>query len=138
MVNGRTDLPLNRDGKWNSTSGHSRFTIHHLPFTIHQLPSKKAMPCHFSRRSFIKSAGLLLLSRTLGTEAMSHVKRKELLLYVGTYTSGKSEGIYLYRMDLSSGELRHLSTAKGVLNPSFLAIDRKRRHLYAVNEETEF
>jgi len=41
-------------------------------------------------------------------------------------------------MDLSNGELRHLSTAKGVVNPSFLAVDRKRRILYAVNEVTEF
>jgi 6-phosphogluconolactonase len=57
---------------------------------------------------------------------------------VGTYTSGKSEGIYLYRLNLASGELKHFSTAKGISNPSFLAIDAERRHLYAVNEETEF
>lgn len=63
---------------------------------------------------------------------------RELTLYVGTYTSGKSEGIYIYRMNLATGELRHFSTAKGVVNPSFLAIDPSRRHLYAVNEVTDF
>jgi len=63
---------------------------------------------------------------------------QELLLYVGTYTSGKSEGIYVYKFDLSSGEFKHLSTAKGVVDPSFLAIDPRRRHLYAVNEIEEF
>jgi 6-phosphogluconolactonase len=62
----------------------------------------------------------------------------ELTLYVGTYTSGKSEGIYLYRMNLSTGELRHFSTIKGIVNPSFLAIDPQRRHLYAVNEVSDF
>ena len=63
---------------------------------------------------------------------------KELLLYVGTYTSGKSEGIYVYKFDLSSGEFRHLATAKGIVDPSFLAIDPRRQRLYAVNEIDEF
>lgn len=63
---------------------------------------------------------------------------KELLLYVGTYTSGKSEGIYVYKFDLSSGEFRHLATAKGIVNPSFIAIDPRRQRLYAVNEIDEF
>lgn len=62
----------------------------------------------------------------------------ELTLYVGTYTSGKSEGIYLYRMNVETGELRHFSTVKGVINPSYLAIDPQRRHLYAVNEVDDF
>ncbi|HJQ24531.1 MAG TPA: lactonase family protein [Blastocatellia bacterium] len=61
----------------------------------------------------------------------------ELLLYVGTYTSGKSEGIYLYRFNLATGALRRLRTFGGVVNPSFLAIDPRRRALYAVNEVSE-
>jgi 6-phosphogluconolactonase len=60
------------------------------------------------------------------------------MLYVGTYTTGKSEGIYLYRMNASTGELRHTGTVAGVVNPSFLAIAPQRRHLFAVNEVTEF
>jgi len=62
----------------------------------------------------------------------------ELTLYVGTYTSGKSEGIYLYRMNSATGKLRHFSTVRGIVNPSFLAIDPQRRHLYAVNEVDDF
>jgi 6-phosphogluconolactonase len=96
------------------------------------------MSQQFSRRLFMKSAGLFLLPLNLSARMISHSKPQELLLYVGTYTSGKSEGIYLYRMDLSTGELSHVSTARGVVNPSFLAIDRHRRNLYAVNEVTEF
>ena len=63
---------------------------------------------------------------------------KELLVYVGTYTSGKSEGIYLYRFNLTSGELSHLSTTRGVADPSFLALAPSRRFLYAVNELENF
>jgi len=59
--------------------------------------------------------------------------KRELTLYVGTYTSGKSEGIYTYRMDQSTGELRLAASIKAD-NPSFLAIDPSRRFLYAVNE----
>ncbi len=59
-------------------------------------------------------------------------------LYVGTYTEpamhGTAEGIYVYRMDPASGALAHVRTVAGVVNPSFLAIDPARRHLFAVNE----
>lgn len=63
---------------------------------------------------------------------------RELLLYVGTYTTGKSEGIYLYRFNLISGELTHAGTTKGVVNPSFLTLAPTRRYLYAVNEVDDF
>jgi 6-phosphogluconolactonase len=58
-----------------------------------------------------------------------------LTLYVGTYTSSTSEGIYVYRMDQLSGALKRLGSAKSE-NPSFLAIDPRKRFLYAVNETT--
>jgi 6-phosphogluconolactonase len=64
------------------------------------------------------------------------MKARELILYVGTYTSGKSEGIYIYRMNLETGELKRFDSTRAV-NPSFLAINR-RRYLYAVNEVAEF
>src|SRR5262245_41620404 len=59
------------------------------------------------------------------------------VLYIGTYTSGKSEGIYQYFFDDSKGSIGLFSSAKSV-NPSFLTIDRKRQYLYAVNEVGEF
>jgi 6-phosphogluconolactonase len=59
-------------------------------------------------------------------------------VYIGTYTEpamhGKAEGIYVYRMDPSSGALTHVRTIAGVVNPSFLAIHPSRRSLFAVNE----
>lgn len=94
----------------------------------------------FTRREFVKASGLAALAHSLPAYAQTGSKRKsnELLLYVGTYTRGKSEGIYVYRMNLADGQLKHAATVKGISNPSFLAIDPKRRFLYAVNESNEF
>jgi len=94
-----------------------------------------------ARREFLKlaslgSLGLLLpglpFARAFGAS------RGELLVYVGTYTTGKSQGIYLYRLNLSSGELKHVANTNGVVNPSFLALAPNRRYLYAVNEVGDF
>lgn len=58
----------------------------------------------------------------------------DVFVYVGTYTRRGSEGIYVFHYDPASGALSPLSTATGIQNPSFLAIDPQRRYLYAVNE----
>ncbi len=63
---------------------------------------------------------------------------EDTLVYVGTYTHGESEGIYVYRIDLFSGAMELVSKATGVDNPSFLAIHPQQRYLYAVNEIGEF
>jgi 6-phosphogluconolactonase len=54
-------------------------------------------------------------------------------LIVGTYTGGKSEGLYVYRFDTKTGEATPVSVAKTV-NPSYLVVSRDRRFVYAVNE----
>jgi len=59
---------------------------------------------------------------------------EKLLVYVGTYTGGKSQGIYRFHLDLASGRLTPAGVTAGVSNPSFLAIHPNRRYLYAVNE----
>jgi len=93
----------------------------------------------FARREFLKIAGLGALGIALPELTFARkVRRGELLVYVGTYTSGKSEGIYLYRLDLSSGELKHAATTKGVKDPSFLTLAPGRRNLFAVNEVEDF
>lgn len=62
-----------------------------------------------------------------------------MLLYIGTYTStGKSEGIYVHKFNAETGKLTPLHTVKNVLEPSFLAIDKSRKYLYAVNELVEY
>jgi 6-phosphogluconolactonase len=93
----------------------------------------------FTRREFVKVTGAAALAHSIPAAAQDRSKKGgESLLYVGTYTSGKSEGIYVYRMNSDSGELKHATTVKGVSNPSFLAIDPRRRFLYAANESGEF
>jgi 6-phosphogluconolactonase len=59
-------------------------------------------------------------------------------VYVGTYTGGKSKGIYRYDLDLGSGKLTSAGLAAELLNPSFLAVHPNRRFLYAVNEVESF
>jgi 6-phosphogluconolactonase len=64
--------------------------------------------------------------------------------YIGTYTrresfvDGKAEGIYVYHLDPSSGELTYSATVTGAgtINPSYLTLGPDKRFLYAVNEIT--
>ncbi len=65
-------------------------------------------------------------------------------LYVGTYTrslphvQAKSEGIYLLKLDATSGALSHVSKTTGVDNPSYLTLHPSGNYLYAVNEVDDF
>lgn len=67
-------------------------------------------------------------------------KLKEMLVYIGTYTSGKSrsKGIYIYKLNIDSGELKPYRTVENVIEPSYLVIDKERKYLYAVNETVEY
>lgn len=58
--------------------------------------------------------------------------------FIGTYTRLGSEGVYTLRLDGDTGELTKLSVAKGLENPSFVALDSTGDHLYAVSETSAF
>src|SRR5947209_5590915 len=58
----------------------------------------------------------------------------KLWVFVGTYTDGKSKGIYRCALDLKTGALTNPQVAAELRSPSFLAIHPSRRFLYAVNE----
>ena len=58
----------------------------------------------------------------------------EFFVFVGTYTRGKSEGVYVYRMNSSEGVLRSAAPPAPVQDPMFLALDPANRCLYAVTE----
>jgi len=90
-----------------------------------------------SRRQFLKAGGIGVFGLMASRDEAWSSQSGELTLYVGTYTSGKSEGIYVYRMDRNTGALTRFSSIKSV-NPSFLTIDRSKRYLYAVNEVGEY
>jgi 6-phosphogluconolactonase len=97
-----------------------------------------------TRRDFLKLASAapfaLTLADSIFGQASNGKNSKEMLVYIGTYTSGKSrsEGIYIYKLNLESGELKPYRTVKNVVEPSYLAIDKSRKYLYAVNETVEF
>lgn len=56
-------------------------------------------------------------------------------LFVGTYTEGKPDfGIYIYEFDSETGQLKLISTAENIINPSFLAISPSGHYLYACTE----
>ena len=55
-------------------------------------------------------------------------------LLVGTYTSGKSEGIYVYKFNVKTGEFSQESIAKNIKNPSFLAISPDAKNVYSAGE----
>ena len=99
----------------------------------------KTLSYAFERREFLKIAGLGTLGLALPKLALARTDRPgELPFYVGTYTSGKSKGIYLCSLNLTSGEIKHVATTEGVKDPSFVAVAPSQRYLYAVNEVEEF
>jgi 6-phosphogluconolactonase len=55
-------------------------------------------------------------------------------VYVGTYTRGDSEGIYLLDLHLRTGELTARGLVAETTNPSFLVLHPTKDLLYAVNE----
>jgi 6-phosphogluconolactonase len=72
---------------------------------------------------------------------VSDLSKKAPTVLIGTYTEkegSQSKGIYVYRMDPSSGELTIQWEAKGILNPSYLELHPEQKFLYAVNEVQSF
>lgn len=69
---------------------------------------------------------------------MAQEHSQDYFVYVGTYTHGDSEGIYVYRLDGATGALEYSSKVTGVENPSFLELHPSGRYLFAVNELNEF
>lgn len=93
----------------------------------------------FTRREFLGTSLAGAASLILTQKNSAQTKSKEMLLYIGTYTSsGKSQGIYVHRFDAASGKLTPLHTVKDVAEPSYLTIDKDRKYLYAVNELLEY
>lgn len=90
---------------------------------------------NYPRRQFIKFSSLTSLAFAMPTSLLA--RPSELLAYIGTYTNKGSKGIYVCKFNLSTGELKPFSTIQSN-NPAFLALDRKRKFLYAANEIGQF
>lgn len=79
---------------------------------------------------------LLLLSLSFAGFTQSPKATAEHYLLVGTYTRGKSEGIYVYKFNSQTGKAALVSSAPAS-NPSYLAVSPNRRYVYAVNEDRD-
>lgn len=55
-------------------------------------------------------------------------------LLIGTYTSTGSKGIYVYEFDVSTGKTKWISNTDTITNPSFLAVSKNGKYVFAVNE----
>lgn len=62
---------------------------------------------------------------------------EEIYFYVGSYAASEAEGIHLCTLDGVTGEMKRLQSVAGVENPSYLALDREGRFLYAASEREE-
>ena len=79
---------------------------------------------------------LLLSIATFLTFSVIIAQKNDPYLLIGTYTNGKSEGIYVYTFNEQTGDATYKSFIK-TQNPSFLAISPNRQYVYAVNEKED-
>jgi 6-phosphogluconolactonase len=83
-------------------------------------------------------------AQTVDSPSADNELASETLAYVGTYTGGKSKGIYLFRLQAQNPEVSQdvvlvpLGLAAEMPSPAFLEIDARRRLVFAVNETSEF
>lgn len=77
---------------------------------------------------------LLLFTLTNFAVALDH----KYLVLGGTYTDSGSKGIYSFHFDAGKGTVTSPELAAVSENPSFLAVDRAHRFLYAANEIEKF
>lgn len=82
----------------------------------------------------MKKIILLIAVLYISLFTFSQTNPDEHYMIVGTYTSGKSEGIYVYNFNSKKGTFTYVSTAKNVSNPSYLTVSPDEKFVYAVNE----
>ena len=65
-----------------------------------------------------------------------------MVAYVGCYTTekrnGHGKGINVYRMEPASGHWSRVQLVENLVNPSFLALDRRKRFLYSVHGDMTY
>jgi len=126
-----------------------------------QHSGRRAPLARTTRRRFLKEAAGVAMAGTLSeslaegqtgpavARTRSQPQRpagKPVLAYVGTYSSpqgpegskGRGEGIYLFEQNPTTGALTERQVFSENSNPSWLALDPSRTHLYAGNETAEF
>src|SRR5215213_3470801 len=82
-------------------------------------------------KSLISMMVRLFLLTVLLVSAIASAQKHYLV--VGTYTKGKSKGIYLYEFNTGNGETRLIDSTPAS-NPSYLAVSPDQQLVYAVSE----
>jgi len=102
---------------------------------------------NISRRELLKQSVAFAMLRSALTPLHASAaggRSGKILAYVGTYSAAvdgggsNGKGIYLFEMDITSGELSLINLAAEARNASWLSLDPSGRHLYAVNEVADF
>ncbi len=100
------------------------------------------MHMRITRREFLKTLGAGIVGSVAAGRLVAGARfqgaSRTSTLFVGTYTNGKSKGIYRCLFDTGSGASTVESATQGVTNPSYIAVDRIRSRLFCVNEIAEF
>jgi 6-phosphogluconolactonase len=106
-----------------------------------------------SRRNFLKSAAALAIAgsgiasdrRLEAKPARGQLSGKLRLVYIGSYSSlgpegevARGRGIYLFEMNPATGALTQREMFANPRNPSWLALDHSRTHLYSSDEIAHF
>ena len=84
--------------------------------------------------SRMNSLRLVLIILAIFADLTVSSRAGESLVYFGTYTGTKSQGIYVSRFDSTTGKLSAPELAAKTTNPTFLAIAPGGNFLYAVSE----
>jgi 6-phosphogluconolactonase (cycloisomerase 2 family) len=101
------------------------------------------MPTNTSRREFIKAASTMVVSAQVSVRprVIFRPAGAAALAYVGTYSSprsGQGQGIHIFGVNPATGALSPKEVFPDNTNPTWLAFDRDKTHLYAANETGDF
>ena len=85
-------------------------------------------------------SALLPLLFTLSVPLVAAPPSHEVIVLIGTYTTGAStsKGIYRMRLNLDTGQLSTPDLVAETVSPSYITLDPKKPLLYAANEVSKF
>lgn len=101
------------------------------------MSTQRVRSIHQSRRAFLSSAAALSLAVQGSAQS-----QKPIRAYAGTYSNpqgpegskGNGKGIYLFEMNPATGALTQREIFESDANPSWLAFNAARTHIYSANE----